>query len=270
MTDTETNVPAPANGVPARMSPMQELRTNITKMDKEFACALPPQIPVQKFIRTTITALQMNPDIVDCDRRTVFAACMKAAQDGLLLDGREAALVKYGTSAQYMPMIGGLLKKLRNSGLLASISAHVAHEHDQFVYELGDEERIVHKPAMGDRGKPIAAYAIAKMKDGAIYRDVMSVDEVEKVRSVSKAKNSGPWTQWWGEMARKTVLRRLLKRMPSSADIDAVIESDNEHTDLNPQVATDAPTMTAPTRLRQSIGIETPEETPREPCSDDA
>jgi len=268
VTDTQ-NVPAKT---PAQMSPMELMRTTITRLEAEFSNALPPQIPVQKFIRTAITALQMNPSLLDCDRRSVLASCMKAAQDGLLVDGREAALVifktKNGPAAQYMPMIGGLLKKLRNSGELASIAAHVVHQGDVFRYELGDEERIVHQPVWGaDRGEPIAAYAIAKTKDGAVYREVMSHDEIEQVRSVSRARDNGPWVAWWGEMAKKTVLRRLMKRLPSSADLDRLIANDNETNDLAPQVLAgtpESPATGSPSRLRMALGVDQPAQVAQE------
>ena len=241
------------------LTPYEAFRGTLSRMESEFAMALPPQIPPQRFLRTTMTAIQMQPELLETDRRSLLGACMKAAQDGLLPDGREAAFVvfrgKAGPMAQYMPMIGGLLKKLRNSGQLASIAAHVAYENDDFVYELGDEERIVHKPALGNRGEAIAAYAIARTTDGAIYREVMSVDEVEQVRSVSRAKGAGPWTQWWSEMARKTVLRRLLKRMPSSADMDALIEHDNETSDLTQQQKSSPAPASPLARLKAEMGV---------------
>jgi len=215
------------------LTPIEAMRGTLVKMQPEFQAALPPQIPVEKFIRTTLTAVQMNPDLLGADRRSLLGACMKAAQDGLLLDGREAAPVifrtKEGPKVQYMPMVGGILKKMRNSGEIASIGAHVVYDKDLFEYELGDDERIVHKPHLGtERGTPIAVYAIAKTKDGAIYREVMSVADVEKVRQASRAKDAGPWVQWWDEMAKKTVIRRMAKRLPSSADVDQVLQSDNE------------------------------------------
>lgn len=215
------------------ITPMEAMRGTLVKMEQEFKAALPPQIPVEKFIRTTLTAVQMQPDLLGADRRSLLGSCMKAAQDGLLTDGREAALVifnsKEGKKVQYMPMVGGILKKIRNSGELASISAHVVYDKDLFEYELGDNESITHKPFLGaDRGNPIAVYAVAKTKDGAIYREVMSVADVEKVRAASRAGKYGPWVDWWDEMAKKTVIRRMAKRLPSSADVDQVFESDNE------------------------------------------
>ena len=215
------------------LKPMDAMRVTLKNMSTEFQAALPPQINTEKFIRTTLTAIQMNPELLTADRKSLLGSCMKAAQDGLLADGREAALVifrtKEGPKVQYMPMVGGILKKVRNSGELASISAQVAYDKDLFEYELGDDERIVHKPFLGaDRGKQIACYAIAKTKDGAIYREVMSVADVEKVRAASKTGKFGPWVDWWDEMAKKTVIRRLAKRLPSSADIDQVMANDME------------------------------------------
>src|SRR5690606_23274926 len=130
---------------------------------------------------------------------------------------------------QYMPMIGGILKKIRNSGELLTIAAHVVYERDQFEYALGDDERIEHRPYLGDdRGKPIAVYAVAKTKDGGVYREVMTVGEVEAVRAVSRAKDKGPWIDWWTEMARKTVLRRLSKRLPMSTDLEELMRRDDD------------------------------------------
>lgn len=251
------------------LTPMDAMRGTLTRMSAEFKAALPPQIPVEKFIRTTLTAVQMNPELLAADRRSLLGAAMKAAQDGLMMDGREAAPVifntKEGKKVQYMPMIGGILKKMRNSGELASIGAHVVYERDLFDYELGDDERISHKPFLGeDRGKAIACYAIAKTKDGAIYREVMSVADVEKVRAASRAGKFGPWVDWWDEMARKTVIRRIAKRLPSSADLEQVLAHDNEAVGFvqtpvasEPINVTPAPTedvpANQPSRLKRSL-----------------
>ncbi|MCR5875121.1 recombinase RecT [Phenylobacterium sp. J426] len=216
---------------------------DVQRMEKQFALALPEHVSPEKFVRVVMTAINTNPDLQKADRQSVLAAAMKCAQDGLLPDGREAALVTYGNKASYLPMIAGVLTKVRRSGELLSISAHVVYAKDVFSYTLGDNEKIEHQPYMeGDRGKAVAVYAVAKTKDGGIYREVMSIAEVEQVRNVSRAKNNGPWVQWWGEMARKTVLRRLAKRLPMSTDLMQVFQRDDEHYDLS-RAAQGAATM---------------------------
>jgi recombination protein RecT len=206
--------------------------------EPQFAAALPSHISVEKFRRTVITALNAQPDLVRADRRSLFTACVRAAQDGLFPDGREAALVIFNTKnqktgewrklVQYLPMVGGLIKRMRNSGELAAISSYVVFSNDAFDYELGDDPHINHKPAMGDRGQPVGVYAVAKLTNGEVLREVMSVSEVEKVRAVSKSRDKGPWVEWWEEMARKTVIRRLAKRLPFSAEIDEMLRREEE------------------------------------------
>lgn len=269
-----------------QITPMDALRKSLTQMKAEFAAALPPQIPADKFVRTTVTAIQMNTELINCDRKSLYASCMRAAQDGLLVDGREAALVifnsKDGKMVQYMPMVAGIYKKIRNSGEVASISAHCVYEKDSFSYILGDEEKINHKPYLdGERGNVTAVYAIAKTKDGGIYREVMSKSDIEKVRNSSRAKNAGPWTQWYEEMARKTVIRRIAKRLPSSTDLEKVLENDNdvvgfERTPIN--VTPIQPVAsTEPTDLIKKLGIpglkkasEIEQPAPKQPSIDDA
>ena len=208
---------------------VSEIRHNLETMQPQFAAALPPHVPPARFVRVAMTAVQSNPELLQADRKTLFAACMRAAQDGLLPDGREGALITFKGRVQWIPMIAGILKKVRQSGELLSIAAHVVHARDEFRYQLGDEERVYHVPYLdGEPGEERLVYAIAKTRDGGVYREIMTVAEIEKVRAVSRASEGGPWSTWWGEMAKKTVVRRHSKRLPLSTDIDGVMQADDE------------------------------------------
>ena len=210
----------------------------LIEYEPQLAAALPSHIPVERFKRTVVTAINQAPDLAKAERRSLFTACVRAAQDGLLPDGKEAALVVFNTKnkktnewrklVQYMPMVQGIIKRMRNSGELAAIYAHVIFAKDEFTYQLGDDPKIVHKPALLDRGEPIGVYAVAKLTNGEVQREIMSIAEVEKVRAVSRAKDDGPWRDWWEEMARKTVIRRLSKRLPNSSDIDEMMRREDE------------------------------------------
>jgi recombination protein RecT len=211
-------------------NPVAVIRQNLVAMEPEFKAALPPHIPVDRFKRVALTAIQNTPALANADRRSLFGAFVKLAQDGLLPDGREAAVVMFGNKAQAMPMIGGILKRIRQSGEVARVSAHVVYENDQFKVSYGFDEDVEHIPPSLEksRGKPIGAYATAVLKDGSKLLEVMSLEEIEQVRKVSRAANNGPWVAWWTEMARKTVMRRLSKRLPMSTDIEEDIFSRDE------------------------------------------
>jgi recombination protein RecT len=211
-----------------RNDPITVIRQNLTAMAPQFQAALPSHVTVEKFTRVAMTAIQNQPDLAQVDRQSLFGAIVRLAQDGLLPDGREAAIVKFGNKAQAMPMIAGILKKVRQSGDVSKVSAQVVYEKDEFVWHLGFDEDVTHNPPPLDqpRGKAIGAYATAVLKDGSRILEVMNFDEIEQVRKVSRASGNGPWVQWWGEMARKTVMRRLSKRLPMSTDIEDEFERD--------------------------------------------
>jgi recombination protein RecT len=223
------------------------LGVQLKEREGQFLAALPSQIPVERFIRVILTAIQNNPKLREADRDSLWNAAMRAAQDGLLPDGRDGALVIFNTKegkdtngrdlwiakVQWMPMIGGLRKKVRNSGEIKDWNAQVVHAKDHFEFELGDTPFIKHKPYMdGDPGAVIAAYSIAQFKSGELSREVMTRAQIEKVRSVSRSKDKGPWVDWYDEMCRKTVARRHSKSLPMSSDLDDLIRRDDDLYDL--------------------------------------
>jgi recombination protein RecT len=210
--------------------PIDVLRQQLSSLP-EIAQNLPSTVSPDKFRNVVITAANMTPDLLNADRRSLLGACVKCAADGLVPDGREAALVIMGGKVSYMPMIAGVLKRARNSGEIASLVVQVVHEKDRFTWRPCDPDRpIEHEtpPLAEDRGAPIGAYAIARLRDGSVMAEVMSKAEIEKVRNVSRAKGSGPWVQWWDQMARKTVMRRLSKYLPmDAAPMEALLRRDD-------------------------------------------
>lgn len=209
---------------------VNEVRQSIERMAPQFKAALPAHIPVERFVRTTLTAVQTNPALLEADRRTLYAAATRAAQMGLLPDGREGAIVTFKGQAQWMPMVAGLQKLIRNSGELASLDAQIVCKNDKFTYRPGIDAVPVHEPDwFGDRGETIGVYAVARMKDGAAYCEIMNMKQLQAIRGASRSGNGGPWGgPFADEMMRKSVIRRLAKRLPMSTDIDGAIHEDDE------------------------------------------
>jgi phage RecT family recombinase len=238
-------------------SAQKTFRDQFTRMQSQIQAALPPQIPVERFMRVVLTAVNENPDLLYADRVSLLSAATKAAQDGLLPDTRDGALVVYNTKTkiadketwikkvQWMPMIGGLLKKARNSGEIKSIETHVVREGDRFLYVLGDNPRLEHEPDLDNEGDLRFAYAIAWLKNGSVIREVMTRRQAEQVRAVSKSKDGPAWKNWESEMWRKAVFRRLFKWLPHSADLDDLVRRDDELYDLNPKDSVERAAVTA-------------------------
>lgn len=211
-----------------QLAPVDQVRNQLTAMTPQFKAALPAHVSPERFVRVVMTAVQMTPALLDADRRTLFASAMRASQMGLLPDGREGAIVTFGKVAQFMPMVAGIMKLVRNSGEISTWSVQAVHENDEFECVFGDDERIVHTRAKTNRGKIIGAYSIVTMKDGEKSREYMDIDEIEGIRKRSRSGNAGPWVSDYSEMSKKTVVRRHSKRLPMSTDLDDVLRSDDE------------------------------------------
>lgn len=253
---------------PATTGPKQQLTVvdAVRKMEPEFRLALPAHIPSERFTRIAVSAINSNPDLLagDIDKRSLYAAVMKAAQDGLVIDGREAALVtfnsKNGKQAQYMPMVAGIMKKMRNSGDIATISYGLVYQKEfdekRFEYIKGDNECLRHEPILfGDKGNIIGVYAVVTLKDGSKVREFMDMQQIDKVRKVSRSATSehGPWKKWFEEMAAKSVLRKVSKLCPMSTDIDRVFAHDDQHVDLETEEPTPEPVKRKGTRAAEKV-----------------
>lgn len=212
-----------------------KIKRMLEEKKESFKNVLPAHINPEKFIKSILVSVQMNPKLLEADLSSFYSTCMRAAYDGLLIDGIQAAASifktkvqtpsgeKYITQAQYIPMLQGILKKIRNSGELASLSVNVVHDGDKFEYWVDEKgEHLNHRPMMSNPSKKMNyVYAIARTRDEDAYVEVMSHEEVLKIREASKVKNSKAWNDWFEEMAKKSVIRRLAKRLPSSTDIES-------------------------------------------------
>lgn len=191
---------------------------NDPAMQSQFAKALPAVMTPERFTRIVLTALRNNPKLVACDRSSFLAAVMSSAQLGLEPNTPlgQAYLIPYGNECQFQIGYKGLIDLAYRSGEVSIIQAQTVYEKDEFVYELGLEAKLIHKPCMkGDRGEAIAYYAIFKMKNGGENFAVMSKDDVVKfAKKKSKAFNNGPWQTDFDAMAKKTVLKQVLKYAP--------------------------------------------------------
>jgi recombination protein RecT len=188
-------------------------------------------------------------------RNSFLQESLRAAADGLVVDGRECALNlsnrNVGTPDskqwvkvfQYMPMVQGITKTIYNTGIASNVSTGVIYENDIFDFDVGSQPFVRHRPAPKGRGERIYAFASVNLK-GHDYPivEIMTADEVDAIRGRTNSKKKdgtvfGPWETDTSEMWRKTVLRRLSKRLPRSAEkaalLDSVISAMDEDFDLD-------------------------------------
>jgi len=225
------------------------LKALLEQMKNSIAQALPKHVTPDRIIKTMLVAANRTPDLLACTQASIVETISRAAELGLDLSGTlgEAYPVPFNNRVgdnwikQCQLIIGyrGLAKLARQSGDVSYIEAEVVCENDQFDFEKGMNAKCSWKPPLkGERGEPIGAYALVKLKDGGVQFDFMTTDDIDKIRRRSKSgsgsdgKAIGAWKSDWGEMAKKTVFRRLAKWLPLSAEKSELLmlamDHDNE------------------------------------------
>ena len=221
----------------------RSLQALIKQMEPEIKKALPSVITPERFTRMVFSAVSMNPALASCDGKSFLGAMMQAAQLGLEPNTAlgQAYILPYRNhgemEAQFQIGYRGSIELAYRSGDVISIEAHTVYENDKFEYELGLEPKLNHVPAVKDRGEAIAFWAMFKTKNGGYGYEVMSIDDIRNhAKKYSKSYSSGysPWSTNFEEMAKKTVIKRVLKYAPMKTEfVKAIMADETIKTDIS-------------------------------------
>lgn len=215
---------------------------NLNHYKSQIEAVLPATVTFERFRAVIVMAIRRAPDLLECFLPSLINACLNAAHDGLLPDGRQAAIVRVWNTkerrndASYRPMVAGLIEQIYRSGFVSFAQAETVYAGEPFRVRGGTDPGIEHEiqPNGEKRGDPIGVYAIARLKDGGTTFRYMTVADVQKIREL--AQTDKVWAEHWGEMAQKTVLRRLRKRLPGCQHLN-----DEEEKILFPQFSAEQP-----------------------------
>jgi recombination protein RecT len=216
---------------------LMSLKHLLEQRKQSISAVLPAHMTPERLIRISLVAASRNPQLLHCSPESIFSSLMDSSQLGLEpFTGLNLAwIIPYNNrktgvkEAKFMPSYLGLVELARRSGQIKSLDAEVVYERDKWEIEKGLNPKLMHVPCYDgkDRGQPILVYAIARFKDGGYQFEVMTLPEVEYIRSKSQSPNNGPWQEFWSSMARKTVLKKLLKLCPLSTELSRAIAKDN-------------------------------------------
>lgn len=213
-----------------KASPSKGMEQLLTKMGGQIQKALPSMVSSERFQRVALTAFSNNTKLQQCDPMSFIAAMMQSAQLGLEPNTPlgQAYLIPYGKQVQFQIGYRGLLELAQRSGKIKTLYAHEVRENDTFDIDYGLNQTLTHKPLLkGDRGEVIGYYAVYHLDTGGNSFIFMTKDEVlEHAKRFSKTYSSGPWQTDFDAMAKKTVIKQLLKYAPLSIELQKATSMD--------------------------------------------
>lgn len=215
------------------------IKSHLSIMEEEgvFSKALkqfPSSVNPEAFLSAARSHFLTNPERFIEHKRGLVGVIMKAARDGLLLDGKEAAAVAFQGKLSYVPMVQGAIKRLTLQCGINQIIAECVYKEDQFSYFINNDQKayISHVPNFeGPQEHVVCAYAMAVHENGTTYLAVISKKYIDKVRDCSQSKfnNKSPWSQWYEQMAIKTAIHCLARRIPNAPSHFSDTEEDIEY-----------------------------------------
>tara|TARA_R110002012_G_scaffold12735_7_gene56291 strand:+ start:11855 stop:12643 length:789 start_codon:yes stop_codon:yes gene_type:complete len=236
-----------------KMEKFKDLINN--KMKDQVASILPAHLTPERLCKVLVVEASRNPKLMECTSISVAESVMLSAQLGLEpgVTLGHIYFIPYGNKCT--PIIGykGYLELARRSGQVARLDARVVYEGEKFKVSAGLHPNIEHN-VRGDvdrsDDKIVAAYAVAVLKDGSSYFEVLWKVDIDKVRRRSKAGRSGPWVDDYSRMARKSAIRALFNggTVPMSFELATAVSSDGDDPhakmppiDITPIVGDDEP-----------------------------
>jgi recombination protein RecT len=255
-TPQQALIPQPEQSKTAALSIKAEKPTSVRSFlnsetfKKQLALVCTKTLTPERMMRVALTAVLKTPKIADCEMQSVAKCCYDSAALGLEPDGRLAYLIPYkktikvdGKFKQILEctlQIGfqGLVELCIRSGKVISIYASPVCENDRFYFKNGEATHEI--DFKSPRGKPYAYVATARLLNNVTQSEVMTIEEIESIRDKSQGyqaakqfNSDSVWESFFGEMAKKTVIKRLCKMLPKSSEISQAIELDNQYNPLS-------------------------------------
>ena len=232
---------------------MNQLRTIVQgeKFKHQLSLCIPKNLNPEVLQRVALTAMNKTPGLADCTPESICSCLLDLAACGLVPDGRRSHLIPRGNQCTLVIDYKGYVEICYRNPDVAKVQAEVICEGDTFAHDRG--EISVHTwDATQPRGEICGAYAEVVFRSGARVAAILSLAEIHNVRDASAHgtdRASSPWVRFFGEMAKKTAIRRLMKMIPLPAESAGAIAADGESLEVEHSPARRIETRSEPVDL---------------------
>ena len=223
---------------------------NDPKRTEQLVSLLGSPGAVERFKTVALHSVIHDTGLQECDPLSVVEAIREAAVLSLDVYGPlgESWILPYKRTARLSIGYRGLLKLIRRSAQVSFVDAQVVYMQDEFDVQFGTQPQIMHRPLvfgerdpetkelLQERGNYRGAYAWAQLASSPHpLIEWMPLVDIEQIRKASPGVQAGrktPWDNWYGEMARKSPLRRLAKRLPLDPVAERALAYESESDEI--------------------------------------
>lgn len=208
--------------VSPRTALIRTVEANLATLLQNQSEAMPKGFNQTRFLQNCLAVLNDTKDIENCSAVSIARTMIKGAYLGLDFFRRECYAIPYDGKLQFQTDYKGEVKIISKYSVkkIRDIYAKLVRVGDDLVMGVRDGKQTLYfTPLNFNDGDLQGAFAVVYFEDGSMSCDAMSVKEIEAVRNqYSKAPKSPAWIKSYGEMCKKTVLRRLCKMISLEFD----------------------------------------------------
>ena len=215
----------------------QQIKQGLMAQQRVIKSLFGDKKKADKFLATA-SKVANDYKLANCRVDSIIDACVTVAQLNLDLSPAlsHAYIVPFKGTVQLIVSARGYTALLARSGW--KIKSYIVNEEDEFDYIIdGFEESIKFKKNIDNDTETFKyAVALAKSPDGTLYIEIMNAKQIDKHRKVSSnqkgAEPTGVWADWFEEMAQKTVIKKLVKKLPIGEDVANAVAVDDKPIDV--------------------------------------
>lgn len=209
----------------------EEVRSTLLENWKSISKTVPSHVDAERLGAIAVAAVRSDDSLSRCSTSSLVTCIVACAQLGIEPgdNTQRAYLIPRGGECTLMIGYRGLIELAYRSGTIESIDAQVIYDGDEYQIDLGTDPRVVHRPTLENRGEMVGVYAVIHVRGASVpIVEVMDLKTIDKIRRAAGSR-SPAWRDWPEEMAKKSVIKRPLKRVPLSSDLRRALAIDDEH-----------------------------------------
>jgi len=193
-----------------------------------------------KFLSAAVTAVEQTPELLKCIPQSLTNSLVKMASFNFMPSdvSGQAYIVPYRRKdvmeAKFQLGYRGWIEIIYRAGV-DKIEARVVRENDEFdITDDGIVHKFDWKKSNKERGDIIGVYAIAHFR-GQKFWEYMHIDDIkEHAKKYSKtfSNKDSAWNTSFEWMAKKTVIKQLVKLLPMTEEMQEAWKEDIEDDEL--------------------------------------
>jgi len=195
----------------------------ITELEEQGGLDLPPKYSPANALKSAWLIFQDNTDLMKCTDASKANALLDMVIQGLSPSKSQCYFIPYGATAKLQRSYLGNVAVAKRLTDIKDVTAQAIFQGDDVDYIIKDgiKEITKHEQKFQDIkvANVVGAYAIAFRPENKKVAEIMTIDQIKEAWNQGAMKGkSGAHTRFTDEMAKKTVINRLIKPFLDTSD----------------------------------------------------